>query len=759
MLFTSWLICALVFASGASADNTTVVDVYPPGDPRHCLRGNKEPRYRFEVLPGGGWDNLRNKDMGMIVKLNFSQCRTTEDGRFLLPDGVYTVPMKASNVETNANLYEHWSNFSSTLSRSVNVDAGLKFSHFGISGSFSDEYTSVKARQHLYKSVTTRVQARYMQYVSHLEPDTPVNEAVKKRLHKIAASVLLNRTDLARFDSQLLVRDFGTHVITSIDVGAALVQIDQLREDYLRKYESQKSTITASASASFFSVFSFDAKYSTTSTQRQIEEYKSVRTNSEIATYGGPVFRPSNYSADAWSDNMANDLVALDKSGDPIYYLANEINLPEVPQSVIYDVYDQVKDAVEAYYEHNAIAGCTKPDSPNFSFQANTDDGSCKPPKTNFTFGGVYQKCSGYGTQNLCAGMSQKNPQTGSQTCPSGYEAVLLQTGSKRAVESRSECHSCWLLFQCCDTNTYVSIATYNAYWCAATGKVPANSGFLFGGLYTDSVPNINTQAKSCPLKYYPLTILGGLVICVSDDYELGSKDALPFAGFFSCLSGNPLALKERSDLLQSSGRSSMLTNFMLKAGAESYPRSCPEGYSQHLAVIDNGCSVHYCIKSGALSATRLPLVKRPPFMDAPRDGFNELQPASVVFDTNGDIWTTADDASNVIPKYLKGMGIEMPKSMTSRATQDVAYFASASSASSKSSQLSGGGIAAISVFATLACVVVASCIVFRVRRRRALTEGTDGWRNMGESRPILNAAASLGYTQINVDNADTTRT
>lgn len=67
-----------------------------------------------------------------------------------------------------------------------------------------------------------------MQYVSQLEPDTPVNDAVKKRLHKIAASVLLNRTDLARYDSQLLVRDFGTHVITSIDVGAALVQVTSI---------------------------------------------------------------------------------------------------------------------------------------------------------------------------------------------------------------------------------------------------------------------------------------------------------------------------------------------------------------------------------------------------------------------------------------------------------------------------------------------------------------------------------------------------
>lgn len=70
-------------------------------------------------------------------------------------------------------------------------------------------------------------QARYLQYTSKLDPDTQVSEAFQKRLYKIAAAVTLNRTEVAQYDSQLLVRDFGTHVITSLDVGAALVQVTQ----------------------------------------------------------------------------------------------------------------------------------------------------------------------------------------------------------------------------------------------------------------------------------------------------------------------------------------------------------------------------------------------------------------------------------------------------------------------------------------------------------------------------------------------------
>ncbi|XP_052801692.1 macrophage-expressed gene 1 protein-like [Mya arenaria] len=717
---------------------------FPIGDPRRCIiKGT--PKYRFEVLPGGGWDNLRNKEMGMIVKLNYSQCRTTDDGRFLLPDGVFTIPLKSSKVETYAELIEHWDNFTSTLSRSVNVHAGLHLSHVGISGKFSAEYESVKSRQHYDKSVTTRIQARYLQYTSKLEPDTPVNEAFRKRLYKIAASHMLNRTDQARYDSQLLVRDFGTHVITSIDVGAALVQLDQINVDYMKKSDSHKSSVLASASASFFGVFDFGASYSQSASASQINEYRSQRTSSHVLTYGGPVYRPSNFSANKWSDAVENDLVALDRGGDPIFYLVTDVNLPNVPQSVIYDVYDYVKDAVALYYEHNAHRGCTNSESPNFSFQANIDDGSCKPPRSNFTFGGVYQTCSKSGIKNLCDKMTQKNPQTGDYNCPVGYEAILLQEGSSRTSEARRECHRCHWFFHCCSTNTYVSTASYAAYWCAATGQVKSNSGFLFGGLFTQTTSNVVTQSQSCPLKFYPVKLLKELTICISDDYELGYQYSLPFAGFYTCKAGNPLALAERKELLKSSSETSMLTSFMLASGPSAYPHGCPEGYSQHLAEVDDGCSINYCVKTGSLSAQGLPIVQRPPYVEAPRDGFQALLPASssVVFDDIGDMWTTENSADQVIPGFLKQLGIELPQGITSNVNTSPVPNGS------NSSKLSGGSIAAITLSATLVCVVLATIVVLKIRRRRVRYRETDPWSGQEENRRIREVSATLGYTQI----------
>ena len=36
--------------------------------------------------------------------------------------------------------------------------------------------------------------------------------------------------------------------------------------------------------------------------------------------------------------------------------------------------------------------------------------------------------------------------------------------------------------------------------------------------------------------------------VCLSDDYELGFQQSVPFGGFFSCNTGNPLGVKKAAD-------------------------------------------------------------------------------------------------------------------------------------------------------------------------------------------------------------------
>jgi hypothetical protein len=125
--------------------------------------------------------------------------------------------------------------------------------------------------------------------------------------------------------------------------------------------------------------------------------------------------------------------------------------------------------------------------------------------------------------------INQKNPLTGDYSCPPNYESVLLETARRHGSETRTKCHTHWWHKKCSDYTVY-GLAQYNAYWCVARGKVPEQSGFLFGGLFTTTVSNPLTQAKTCPLNFYPLGIGNDIKICVSDDYELNICQFCPSA-------------------------------------------------------------------------------------------------------------------------------------------------------------------------------------------------------------------------------------
>jgi hypothetical protein len=51
-----------------------------------------------------------------------------------------------------------------------------------------------------------------------------------------------------------------------------------------------------------------------------IDQYLGNRSHSRVETYGGPVFKPVNFSLNDWADEIGDELVALDRSGDPLYF-------------------------------------------------------------------------------------------------------------------------------------------------------------------------------------------------------------------------------------------------------------------------------------------------------------------------------------------------------------------------------------------------------------------------------------------------------
>lgn len=242
---------------------------------------------RLEVLPGFGWDNLRNLEMGQVLAANYSQCKTTADRKYLLPDNAFVIPVKRSMVDMFSEVFDHWNSYTSATANSVNLEASYSIA----SGSFSADFKYNKEKQVGDKAVTARVQIRHLFYVVKTHPESALHPVFKSRLMQIAAELQNNRTKQAWYSAQLLVREYGTHIITSVDAGATLVQESHIKESVMKDKSLSAHDIKVAASATFFKSPSIKTGFGHNDSKENVNKYKKSQTASRVLTYGGPPYR------------------------------------------------------------------------------------------------------------------------------------------------------------------------------------------------------------------------------------------------------------------------------------------------------------------------------------------------------------------------------------------------------------------------------------------------------------------------------------
>lgn len=74
-------------------------------------------------------------------------------------------------------------------------------------------------------------------------------------------------------------------------------------------------------------------------------------------SHGGPSLKASDMNLTAWETGVADNLVAIDRRGRPIYDLITPRALPELTESLTFSLAATVKAAVERYYAANSVVG------------------------------------------------------------------------------------------------------------------------------------------------------------------------------------------------------------------------------------------------------------------------------------------------------------------------------------------------------------------------------------------------------------------
>ena len=171
------------------------------------------------------------------------------------------------------------------------------------------------------------------------------------------------------------------------------------------------------------------------------------------------------------------------------------------------------------------------------------------------------------------------------------------------------------------------STVTYTTYWCAPV-RQPVQE-YYFKGTYTKEEPNPFT-GRHCSFQALQLIEKGH--VCVSADPELGKPRSFPFAGFYSCMVGNPLAQRNNS---------------------KTSPKDCPSGYSQHLAMVDNDCAISYCLKSGIRSPILQMPIHLPLFINIPERSLNDSY-NFYLWATDGSLWLKNASTAQATTTYSR---------------------------------------------------------------------------------------------------------
>ena len=269
-----------------------------------------------------------------------------------------------------SEVFDHWSSYTSATANSVNLEASYSVA----SGSFSADFKHNKEKQIEDTAVTgPRVQIRHLFDVVKMHLESALHPVFKSRLMQIAAELQNNRTKQAWYSAQLLVREYGTHIITSVDAGAALVQESHIKESVINdKSLSAHDVKVAATSATFFKTLNIKAGFEHNASKENINKYENSQSASRILTYGGPAYR-TNFSVQEWEEGLLR-IGKRARGGDPLYYAITTATLPGFPEPTVYRLAKIVQRAVRLYYKANTVAGCTDATSPRFNFEANVDD-------------------------------------------------------------------------------------------------------------------------------------------------------------------------------------------------------------------------------------------------------------------------------------------------------------------------------------------------------------------------------------------------
>ncbi len=533
--------------------------------------------------PGYGWDYLTAVTGGHpLLNISYTDLRKTNDDKYLVNNCIVVEDAKRTSLIDSSEIIESSNQYtditSKSMSASFSASANFKIVKVSISGSFSQNFQDMVEEQTKSKTITIRSKYYEHRYTLMLNSDCRLNSGFEQLVREIAFCLKNGDLEWAKYLSQEVVRDYGTHFITKAYIGGIFHMDDYISTSYFFKSDNSYSSMKAGGSLRFSMAFfkgegNFQMSGSTNTTQTN--EYNENVRITKAESVGGS-YKPGNTVSD-WSKTLDDNLAIIDKEVDLITSLITYFNFPDIERRFLALTRTHLEDAIDLYLQKNLIEGCLDRKSVNYQPLSTYHNPSlCQE---TYIFGAFFEersKCMA--SCSTLIPYTEANYLTAKAKCPNGYTPVV---------------HS-------------FNIPGYEFYnLTECRGEVGfEKSPVLFGGIYTPDDIEVNpvTNSKGCPEGFSKNSILSlhdkdnpKAIVCLSRNYELAMPNAIPFGGFLStCDTSKIKSLK------------------------------CEKDYHQKYFIYSiNGCFVYYCTRLKSFERMR---IKKPPFVEIPpRNYLNEL--------------------------------------------------------------------------------------------------------------------------------------
>uniref|UniRef100_A0A914PNA4 Macrophage-expressed gene 1 protein n=1 Tax=Panagrolaimus davidi TaxID=227884 RepID=A0A914PNA4_9BILA len=255
MLFLIFLAAFLPLSSSVNPVAVTSYALLNP-ESEACFKkiaeksGNSNLVQSLDGMAGVGWDNLMNVVTQPVISSTFSKCQITPDGKFLIPDSIFAIPIQQSQIDQSAQFYDQFNDYWHKTTDEMNVDAKGGYGPFKIGGSYSKKNIDTKYTMFKQNTKVLHATLKHRAYTLVSDLSAGLHPLFKNRLLEIAGYLRRGLTFQAKYLAEMIIRDYGTHYIERAEVGALIEQ-----EDFIQINESEIATsefeeIKKSASAS-----------------------------------------------------------------------------------------------------------------------------------------------------------------------------------------------------------------------------------------------------------------------------------------------------------------------------------------------------------------------------------------------------------------------------------------------------------------------------------------------------------------------------